>query len=69
MIQRRPDGTTLIVCGRPTTEDCAYPGCTRLGSQLCDYPVANDQTCDTRTCQRHCTRVASETDYCWRHGT
>jgi len=41
--------------------------CGDLGSNLCDYPVGNDKTCDRSICEYHAHEVAPGIHYCDSH--
>jgi hypothetical protein len=57
-----------VTCSRgQRSRPCTFPGCTKPGDLLCDFPVGDGRTCDRRICRRHGTRVGPNKDYCITH--
>lgn len=65
-ITRMPDGSPAHICGR-LGEHCAAGGCADAGTFLCDFPVAEGQTCDLPLCDSHAYEVAPDIHYCPGH--
>jgi hypothetical protein len=63
------DGKTWgIVCGPRTKRDtCQEPGCTREHVALCDFKLANGNTCDRRMCLDHQYHIGPNQDLCGPH--
>jgi hypothetical protein len=62
-----PNGVIAIVCSRGRRQNCSMPRCTRPGTLLCDYPVAEGRTCDRRMCKTHAAKIAANKHYCPQH--
>lgn len=60
-----------IVCSRtrPSRKKCKVPGCDRLATKLCDFPVKKkrSKTCDMPLCEAHATSVGDDLDHCPAH--
>lgn len=59
-----PNGARVHMRGRlgPHCIQCAD-----VGSNLCDWPIAEGKTCDKPLCDQHANLVAPDTHYCAGH--
>ena len=63
-----PDGNiTMIMCSRGPTRNKPCVICGNPSTKLCDYPVANDKTCDAPICDSCAESISTNVDYCPVH--
>lgn len=66
-----PNGGLVIICGpRGRIAGCQTPGCNKIHTTLCDYPLEGPKagtTCDRKMCDSCATSVGPDRDYCPAH--
>lgn len=68
-------GGFAVICGLPRPKRCSVPGCSRDGTQLCDWKLKlppgsrrkKVPTCDAPLCEQHTTKPAEGKDLCPPH--
>ena len=62
----RTENGTLWICGElDDVPCCRVCGC--MATQLCDYPIGNDKTCDSALCSDCSHSIKGDLDYCPEH--
>lgn len=59
-------GDQFFICG-DLGPHCADHRCADVGTNLCDYPVGEDKTCDMPICDSHAFEAAPNVHYCPGH--